>query len=249
MRTPASSNVRGHLGRLAPAVLLASLLVAACGGGAPAPSPTPAAGVDSAEKAAAAVAARTPLFDGITALNPDVIGASAWWEAEADGKATPPVAWSVRFTIGWGDCEAGCINRHTWTYTVQSTGEVAFVEETGSPLEEDVIAARNVAATTTGIGGRVTAGPTCPVERPGDPACAPRPVSGAVLVVTDGSGKEVAKVTTDGSGLFRIPLAAGEYTITPQAVEGFIGGAQPVTVTVVDKAQAWAPVDYDTGIR
>jgi hypothetical protein len=53
----------------------------------------------------------------------------------------------------------------------------------------------------TGIAGTATAGPTCPVEKtPPDPSCAPRPVVGAVLIIRDASGGEIAKATTDAAG-------------------------------------------------
>ena len=59
-----------------------------------------------------------------------------------------------------------------------------------------------------GIGGMATAGPVCPVERiPPDPACAPRPVAGAVVVVRDGTGREVARATTAADGRFLVPVA------------------------------------------
>src|SRR6188508_1556898 len=64
--------------------------------------------VTSAPEAAAAVAARSPLFDGIGPQDPDVIGASAWWTATPSGSATPPSAWTIVFEVGWGDCQAGC---------------------------------------------------------------------------------------------------------------------------------------------
>jgi hypothetical protein len=74
-------------------------------------------------------------------------------------------------------------------------------------------------------------------------------VAGAVLVFRDGSGKEVASYTTDGSGLFRLGLPAGEYTLEPQPVEGLMGTAQPMPFTVADGVVTWLDVAYDTGIR
>ena len=95
----------------------------------------------------------------------------------------------------------------------------------------------------------MTAGPTCPVERPGDPNCAARPVAGAELVVRGPGGQEVARVTTDGSGLFRIGLPPGDYTLEPQAVRGLMGSRPPTPFTVVAGREATFPVQYDTGIR
>jgi hypothetical protein len=100
---------------------------------APAPSPTPvAADVASAADAAALVIATDPRFAGAVSLTSDLIGASKWWEAEAlaDG------AYRITLTIGWGDCPAGCINRHTWVFEVTAEGQVTLLEESGDPMPE-----------------------------------------------------------------------------------------------------------------
>jgi hypothetical protein len=101
-----------------------------------------------------------------------------------------------------------------------------------------------------GIGGTVSAGPTCPVEKlPAAPACAPRLVSGAVLVVRDGSGAEVARATTGADGTFFVPLPAGSYQVTPQPVEGLMGTAPEQSVDVAAGARSDIVLVYDTGIR
>jgi hypothetical protein len=101
------------------------------------------------------------------------------------------------------------------------------------------------------VGGRAVAGPVCPVERiPPDPACAPRPVVGAVMVITASDGHEVARTTTDTDGSWTVPLAAGTYTLTPQAVSGLLGRAPPLQFTVsATGASVGLDVTYDTGIR
>ena len=104
-------------------------------------------------------------------------------------------------------------------------------------------------APTSGVTGSVTAGPVCPVEKPGDPACAPRPVAGAVLVIRDAGGTEVARATAEATGLYRIALPPGEYMLEPQPVEGYMGTPGPVPFTVRDGAQTSVDVPYDTGIR
>jgi hypothetical protein len=106
--------------------------------------------------------------------------------------------------------------------------------------------------TTQSVTGRATAGPVCPVERnPPDPACAARPVAGAVLVIEDGaSGREVTRVTTDQDGRFSIAVALGSYRLVPQPIAGLMGGARPVDFRV-EAGQSTPPLDvsYDTGIR
>ncbi|MEA2631359.1 MAG: SdrD B-like domain [Chloroflexota bacterium] len=105
-------------------------------------------------------------------------------------------------------------------------------------------------AHTTGIRGTATAGPVCPVEKiPPDPSCAPRPVAGAILVVRDPSGSEIARATTAADGTFFVDLPAGAYTVEPQAVAGLMGTARPQSVTVAGGVVSTIQVDYDTGIR
>jgi hypothetical protein len=101
------------------------------------------------------------------------------------------------------------------------------------------------------VGGSAVAGPVCPVERiPPDPACAPRPVVGAVIVITASDGHEVARTTTDTDGRWTTTLAAGTYTLTPQAVTGLLGSAPPLQFTVsATRSSLSLDVTYDTGIR
>lgn len=100
------------------------------------------------------------------------------------------------------------------------------------------------------IRGRVLAGPVCPVIRePPVQECADRPVEGARLVVVDRQGREVASAVSDADGRFSVELAAGEYSVIPQAVPGLLGTAAPVDVTVATGEQLDLDVLYDTGIR
>lgn len=114
-------------------------MLAACAGPAATPSPEPTprptptpvgAPVSNAEEAAALVIATDPRFTGTTPLNPDVIGASRWWTSSplSDG------GFRIELTIGWGDCPAGCINRHVWTYDVAADGTLKLVSETGDDV-------------------------------------------------------------------------------------------------------------------
>ena len=241
-----------------PALLAFVVLVAACGTSAatpassasPSSAPAPTANIiQSAADAARAVTNEVPLFAGIEPRDANLIGQATWYEATPQEAAKPPVPWRVVFRVGWGDCPAGCIDEHTWTYEVGVDGSVTFVTEAGSAVPPAVFETLRAASSFTGVAGRVTAGPTCPVERPGDTACQPRPVEGAALVVTDAGGSEVARVTTDASGLFGLSLQPGDYTLTPQPVEGLMGTAAPMPFTVVDGAPAFLDVAYDTGIR
>lgn len=218
----------------------------ATGQASPSGGATPAGShVAAADAAFAAVRARSPWFDGIKPKNPDLIGQAAWWEA----KPAPDGKWAVTVSVGWGDCEAGCIDRHAWQWLVAADGGLTFQGESGSPLPVGAAPGLAATATASGIGGIVRAGPTCPVQRPGDSACADRAVPGAVLVIRDAGGAEAARFTTDGSGLFRVDLAPGDYTIEPQPVASAIGVAPTQRVTVAAGRLTLVDVSYDTGIR
>lgn len=209
---------------------IALLLLAACSAGA---RPTPITPGD----AVAAVLAQDPRFAGLTPLDPNMIGQSGYYEVQPAAED----GYAVRVWIGWGDCPAGCINHHEWQYTVSSSGTVKLAGELGDPLPD----------VATGLRGRTTAGPTCPVvQNPPDPACADRPVAGAIIVVTNATGEVVLRITTGADGTYDVPLGPGVYTLTPQPVEGLMGTPEAQTV----RLQAGVGVvavdfSYDTGIR
>jgi len=253
-------------------VLLAALAVAACtaapgasslaspvGSASPASaspaasapaSSTPVGGasagpVSSAADAFRIVQARSPWFDGIKPKDATAAGQSAWWTAVPAAGG----AWTVTVDVGWGDCPAGCIDHHAWTWTVAVDGTVTLASETGAALPAAQRTSLGASATTSGIGGQVTAGPVCPVVRPGQSGCDEKPVAGAVLVVQDAGGKEVARFTTDASGLFRIALPAGSYTVVAQPVEGVMRTPAPQPAKVVAGRLEIIAVGYDTGIR
>jgi hypothetical protein len=196
-----------------------------------APSATP---IDR-EAAIAAVLAQDPLFAGIPARDPELIGQAAWTETSegTDG-------WHIVVRIGWGDCPSGCIHEHRWTFAVTKTGAVRLADETGDPVP-----------TAVGVDGMVLAGPTCPVVTdPPDPSCADRPVADAELVVTTPDGVEVTRTTSDEAGSFEVRLAPGPYRLVPQPVEGLMGTAESVEFSVSwDGGRTELVVAYDTGIR
>jgi len=102
--------------------------------------------------------------------------------------------------------------------------------------------------TVTGV---VMAGPRCPVVTdPPDPACEDRPVADAEIVVMDESGDSVATVRSAQDGSFSIELGEGRYELLPQPVEGLMGTAATVIVTVEDGVPVEPiSINYDTGIR
>jgi hypothetical protein len=76
-------------------------------------------------------------------------------------------------------------------------------------------------------------------------------VAGAVLVVRNAAGAEVARVTSAADGSFSAALPAGDYVLVPQPVSGLMGTAQPLPLHILSDGAAPAALDvvYDTGIR
>lgn len=237
------TNIRTRL--LASAVAI--LITAGCAGARTDASPTPApASVTSPEGAIARVMTAEPRLASITARNAAAVGQASWFEVARPGGAG---AFVVTVRVGWGDCEAGCIDEHRWQYAVEPDGHVSVVNEVGPAVPEAAWPA-SAAMRGTGIGGRATAGPVCPVERnPPDPGCAARPVAGAVLVIRDATGTQLARVTTGADGTFFMSLPPGDYVVEPQPANGLMGTAGPQNVKVSDGAVSAIQVDYDTGIR
>ncbi len=93
------------------------------------------------------------------------------------------------------------------------------------------------------------AGPTCPVVRPGDPACDARPVVGAVVVIRDEGGAEVARVTTGPNGTAEASLPTGSFAFEAQPVDGLMGTPGPTIAAIEAGVAASIELEYDTGIR
>ncbi|MDH4334027.1 MAG: carboxypeptidase-like regulatory domain-containing protein [Chloroflexota bacterium] len=218
-------------GRSAAITIVALILVLAACARLPGASSAPV----TADAAAQAVLAQQARFTGIEPVDPNLIGQASWYEVVEAG-----TGWEVTVRIGWGDCPAGCISEHRWTYAVSVEGSVTLLREEGDEL-----------LGPTGVRGSVSAGPTCPVVTdPPDPACADRPVAGAVLVITDLDDVEIARVTSGANGEFSVDLPSGAYRLVPQSVDGLMGTAARMDFGV----EAEGPptellVSYDTGIR
>jgi hypothetical protein len=226
------------------------VLVAGCftgpTGGTATPPPIPAAGITTPEDAMAAVVAVEPRFENVQPRQLDLIGQSAWYEVRP---ASGVGAFVVAVTVGWGDCQAGCIDAHTWTYAVQPDGTVLLLSEDGPPVPPDVLPGADPDV-TTGVTGHATAGPVCPVEmNPPDPACAPRPVAGARVVALDASEQVVAETMTGPDGAFALELRPGDYTIQSDEVDGLMGAPEPIRIAVEDGVVTVVDLAYETGIR
>jgi hypothetical protein len=209
----------------------------------PQPSPTqpPVSQVASAAQAAAVVFA-TEHIARMGPVMPDVIGQSAWYEASEDA-----TGFTVKVTVGSGDCQAGCIETHTWTYHVDLDGTVALVADEGDDI--GLPPATGTADPVT-LNVALVAGPTCPVERnPPDPACAPRPVANTEIDVFDISGTMVASGVSGADGLATAQLPPGAYYVVVPAVPGLMGQAVPLAFAAVGGDNVRLTFMFDTGIR
>lgn len=97
-----------------------------------------------------------------------------------------------------------------------------------------------------GIEGVALRGPICPVQRPNDPACEPRPHQADVVVFTE--GRFVTSFRTGEDGRFRVGLPTGHYRLVPESGDPF-PVAQVEEVEVVVGVYAEVTLSFDTGIR
>jgi hypothetical protein len=193
--------------------------------------------------AAARVIASDARFAGVLPLLPDLTGQAAWYEAWES-----PDGYTVKITLGWGDCQAGCIERHVFLFEVAPDGVFGPPIEEGDPLSGDLPLPSGSGEAPIDVA--LVAGPTCPVERvPPDPACAPFPVAGAEVVVRDATGREVTRLLTNADGHAHTSLPTGTYVFAPGAVEGLLGTPAPVAGSVLGPGGVRLTLDYDTGIR
>ena len=262
--------------RLLLPILAVSALLAACGPavtGSPSPSAIPSSPPPSAspspstspvttpEAAAALVLAADSRFAALVPKNPDLIGQCCFYEVTPVGDG-----YEVMVEIGWGDCPAGCINRHRWFYAVTGSGEVTLDRENGPevPTNLPVAGGGDTGGGDTGGGdtgggdtgggvmvgirGVALAGPSCPVVSANDPNCAPRPVEGATIHIIDVTGIEVAQLITNANGEFSVTLPPGAYRVEADSVDGMVGTPDPIEVNVAETTID-IQLDYDTGIR
>ena len=100
---------------------------------------------------------------------------------------------------------------------------------------------------TSGIEGRVTIGPQCPVEQAGSP-CPDAPYAAIVTVTAD--GETVQEGRSDADGAFRMTLAPGRYTVVARPIGGDgIAIGTPADVRVEAGSYTRIDLSVDSGIR
>jgi hypothetical protein len=101
-------------------------------------------------------------------------------------------------------------------------------------------------AVASGVEGRITAGPTCPVVNPAHP-CPPRPVQTTVrLLRADGSTAAQGQSGPDGT--FRVATPFGHYDLVAD-YPGPSPRCGPLLVDVQRGRYTHADLECDTGIR
>ena len=101
-------------------------------------------------------------------------------------------------------------------------------------------------ASTGAVSGRVTAGPTCPVERADDP-CPPTPVVGIVQFLQ--ADRVVASAETNADGEYAADLPPGDYTVIIDVGSRPFPFCESLAVKIVAANETVADVSCDTGIR
>lgn len=98
----------------------------------------------------------------------------------------------------------------------------------------------------SGIRGKVTYGPTCPVERPGE-RCE-RPYDARLRIRNRSAKKVVASVRSGKDGRFRVRLRPGRYVVEPVS-KSLYPHADPVPATVHAHRFTRVTISFDSGIR
>jgi hypothetical protein len=97
--------------------------------------------------------------------------------------------------------------------------------------------------TDSGIAGKATIGPTCPLEQPGQPPCVAS-YNGPVVVMH--GARTITTFRTNTDGTFKMNLKPGRYTLTSAGVRPTL---QPVEVIVRPHAYTTIDLEFDSGIR
>jgi hypothetical protein len=100
----------------------------------------------------------------------------------------------------------------------------------------------------SGVKGVATIGPTCPVERPGDPNCRDKPYLSSLSVRRARDHSLVKRFTPHRDGSFVVHLVAGRYVIEKTG-SARLPSLSPVAVTVRRHRFTRAAVRLDSGIR
>ena len=100
----------------------------------------------------------------------------------------------------------------------------------------------------SGISGKVTIGPMCPVMIQGQD-CPDQPYQ-ATITVNSPDGRKITQFQTDEQGNFKVPLTPGDYILHPEPPQGApLPFAAEQQFTVKPGEFTHLTVTYDSGIR
>ena len=118
----------------------------------------------------------------------------------------------------------------------------------GTLATAGVVAACGGGGPTGMLQGRVTLGPTSPVQQAGGPPDV-RPYAATIAIETPG-GDAVATVTSGKDGAFSVRLRPGRYRLVPRSPAGrSLPYASPQDAAVLAGSVARVTIAYDSGIR
>jgi hypothetical protein len=194
------------------ALLLAVVAPAAAADESPAPEAVPylvssysgTLPIATPEDAHAAVLAAGGPFDEFTYNDGALIGATKYYDVKGD--AGSAAIWIVVYTYGWNDCEAGCINGHSFVYQVDPlTGAATFDSHQGDVLPADAPAAL---VALTGRSGGATPEPEW------------RTVTGEPTACPEGITEPDAAISSDTA----LPCLLPDGSLFPMVLEDGVDG-------------------------
>jgi hypothetical protein len=194
------------------ALLLAVVAPAAAADESPAPEAVPylvssysgTLPIATPEDAHAAVLAAGGPFDEFTYNDGALIGATKYYDVK--GESGSAATWIVVYTYGWNDCEAGCINAHSFVYQVDPlTGAATFDSHQGDVLPADAPAAL---VALTGRSGGATPEPEW------------RTVTGEPTACPEGITEPDAAISSDTA----LPCLLPDGSLFPMVLEDGVDG-------------------------
>ena len=193
-------------------LLLAAVAPAAAADESPAPEAVPylvssysgTLPIATPEDAHAAVLAAGGPFDEFTYNDGALIGATKYYDVK--GESGSAATWIVVYTYGWNDCEAGCINAHSFVYQVDPlTGAATFDSHQGDVLPADAPAAL---VALTGRSGGATPEPEW------------RTVTGEPTACPEGITEPDAAISSDTA----LPCLLPDGSLFPMVLEDGVDG-------------------------
>jgi hypothetical protein len=122
--------------------------------------------------------------------------------------------WQLDYSVGFGDCPAGCSGRTHWKFHVYPDGNVKFAGRSGSPPPSvrELPSGIEGRSTSSRMPGNIQRNPDGTEPRI-EPTISPTLIPIAVL---DRAGHHITRIEPDKEGYFRIALPPGTYTLAPE---------------------------------